>query len=174
LGEFKVERSSEGISTVKEGWLQVAEKNKAKQAREALEYARGLSEAIETRVKMVIEVRARQIAEQLISIHRKQFESTQAKSLELKFQTLADELRKDTAHLSSVTKQVMHPSYQRIIGLGPAVLPILFEQVRRQSGYWFWALNAITGEDPVPPEDLGDVPKMSEAWLNWAKQHGLI
>ncbi|MEK6336813.1 MAG: hypothetical protein AABM67_17950 [Acidobacteriota bacterium] len=169
-----MERSTEGISTVKEGWLQIAEQKKAKQAREALEYARGLSETIEAKVKMVIEARARQIAEQLLAIHRKQWEATQAKSLELRFQSLADQWRKDTAHLSSVTKQVMHPSYQRIIGLGPAVLPILLQELRKESGYWFWALNAITGEDPIRPEDLGDVPRMTEAWLNWGKQRRLI
>ena|SRR6266404_2101728 len=165
--------SSGGIVTAKEGFFDHPIEKKAEPARfaEAVEYARNLS-AIQTDVRSLIEDYARQIAEQFVAVQTQT--QTRSESVAHKFQELSRQWRTETAHLSSVTKQVMHPSYQRIIGLGPAVLPILLQEVRQQSGYWFWALNAITGEDPVPPEDLGDVPKMSGAWLNWARQRGLI
>ena len=41
-----------------------------------------------------------------------------------KFQRLAAEWRDEIAHLPSITKIVMHPKYQNIIGLGPDVLHI--------------------------------------------------
>ena len=165
--------SSSGISTAKEGFfidpLQ-QEKDEPGRFAEAVEYARNLS-AAQTDVRSLIEEYARQIAEQFIAAAQTQHRSD---SVARKFQELAQHWRAETAHLSSVTKQVMHPSYQRIIGLGPAVLSILLREVRQQSGYWFWALNAITGEDPVQPDDLGNVPKMSEAWLTWGRDHKLI
>jgi hypothetical protein len=87
-----------------------------------------------------------------------------------KFQRLAAEWHNETAHLSSLTAMVMHPAYQRIIGMGPDVLPVLFESMRHEPDYWFWALTAITEVDPVVPEDYGDLDKMTETWLQWARE----
>jgi len=167
--------SSGGIVTAKEGFFNqpLEEKDEPGRFAEAVEYARSLS-ATQADVRSLIEEYARQIAEQFIAAAQQTQTQQRSDSVARKFQELAQHWRAETAHLSSVTKQVMHPSYQRIIGLGPAVLPILLQELGRESGYWFWALNAITGEDPVRPEDLGDVPRMTEAWLNWGKQHRLI
>jgi hypothetical protein len=67
----------------------------------------------------------------------------------------------------------MHPSYQRIIGLGPAALPLIFNELAREPDHWFWALKAITGEDPVPPSARGKLRKMTELWLQWAVSHDI-
>ncbi|MCI0387582.1 MAG: hypothetical protein MOB07_02260 [Acidobacteria bacterium] len=63
------------------------------------------------------------------------------------FQELANQWRRETAHLSLAIKKVMHPAYQRIIGLGPDAVPLILRELQRRSGHWFWALKAITGED---------------------------
>jgi hypothetical protein len=34
---------------------------------------------------------------------------------------------------------------------------------------WVWALPEITGTDPVPPADAGEVAKMRDAWLRWGR-----
>jgi hypothetical protein len=69
---------------------------------------------------------------------------------------------------------VMHPKYQSIIGMGPDVLPIIFRELQEKPGHWFWALQAITEEDPTRPEDAGDLQKMRAAWLGWAKERGYL
>jgi hypothetical protein len=38
---------------------------------------------------------------------------------------------------------------------------------------WVWALPAITGVNPVSPDDGGNIRKMSDAWLNWGREKGL-
>ncbi len=81
------------------------------------------------------------------------------------FSRLARTWKAETGHLSSVTKAAMHPAYQRIIGLGPAALPSILRELKEEPRQWFWALKAISGEDPVKPSDRGNVPKMREAWL---------
>jgi hypothetical protein len=69
------------------------------------------------------------------------------------FQELANQWRRETAHLSLAIKKVTHPAYQRIIGLGLDAVPLILRELQRRSGHWFWALKAITGEDPAQPED---------------------
>jgi hypothetical protein len=88
------------------------------------------------------------------------------------FDRLVAEWRDDTQFVSSVTEIALSPAYQKIIGLGPAVLPFLFKQLRQHPDYWFWALKAITREDPVPEEAQGNLPQMTEAWLGWAQSQG--
>ena len=95
-------------------------------------------------------------------------------SIEQRFQRLANQWREETAHLSSMTKRVMHPAYQSIIGMGPEVLPILIRELQDNPNHWFWALRAITEEDPTQPEDAGNLQKMRESWLMWAKERDYL
>lgn len=87
------------------------------------------------------------------------------------FKQLAREWKDGTAATSSLSKVYFHPSYQQIIGLGPDVLPLIFRELRREPDWWFWALSAITGEDPVPADAAGDLRRMTAAWLEWEKRH---
>ena len=89
------------------------------------------------------------------------------------FQELAARWRDETEHLSS-TSVFTHPAYQRIIGMGRPVVPLLLRDLPRTQSHWFWALRAITGENPVAPEDAGNVQKMMDAWLAWGEAHGLV
>ncbi|HET6383406.1 MAG TPA: hypothetical protein VFJ58_08455 [Armatimonadota bacterium] len=88
-----------------------------------------------------------------------------SETIEAKFERLASEWTRGTSHLPSVTRQAMHPAYQEIIGMGPAALPLILRRLRREPDHWFWALEAITGANPVPSDVAGDVPRMAEAWI---------
>ena len=94
--------------------------------------------------------------------------------LEKKFRVLVKRWRKDTQFKSSITESAMHPAYQRIIGMGPSVVPLLLKELEHDPDHWFWALCAITGENPVAARDAGRVPKMTEAWLKWGKLQGYV
>jgi hypothetical protein len=91
---------------------------------------------------------------------------------ESKFRRLADQWLRETAHISSIKKACMHPAYQRIIGMGPAVVPYLLRELERNPDHWFWALNAITEEDPARAEDSLDGAK--RAWLQWGREKGYL
>lgn len=90
-----------------------------------------------------------------------------------RFQSLAAQWRAETAVLSSITEKSMHPAYQRIIGLGPEVVPLLLRELRRAPDHWFWALKAITDTDPVPTSARGRLREMAECWLKWGEEQGL-
>ncbi len=91
-----------------------------------------------------------------------------SESPEKKFRRLRDEWLADIQYSSSGTEIVSHPAYQGIIDMDSAALPLIIRELREQLGHWFWALFKITGENPVPPENLGNLEKMREAWLQWA------
>ncbi|MEO7323947.1 MAG: hypothetical protein ABIW82_03885 [Dokdonella sp.] len=86
---------------------------------------------------------------------------------------LAGKWREETMFASSLTKTVLNESYQRIIGHGERALPFILNDLRESGGLWFPALQAITGADPVPVNDRGDIPAMTAAWLTWAEEQTL-
>ncbi len=90
-----------------------------------------------------------------------------------RFRDLASRWQRETRFSSSRTRMVEHPAYKEIIAIGPAVLPLILAELQTEPRYWFAALSAITGEDPVPAGDRGVIRKMTDAWLQWGKDHGL-
>ena len=46
--------------------------------------------------------------------------------------------------------------------------------MQREPDQWFWALEAMTGENPVPRESAGLVSEMAQAWIERGKSRGLI
>jgi hypothetical protein len=92
--------------------------------------------------------------------------------VEARFRRLAAAWEQATAHFSSMTAARRHPAYQEIIDLGPAVVPFLLRDLQDNQTHWFAALRALTGSNPVPPAASGDVPRMVDAWLEWAKDQG--
>jgi len=92
--------------------------------------------------------------------------------IEAKFHRLADQWISQTEHMSSIKKACMHTSYQRIIGMGSQVIPYLLQELNQNPNHWFWALNAITEEDPAQSEDSFD--GAVSAWLKWGKEKGYL
>ena len=91
-----------------------------------------------------------------------------------RFQDLADQWERETVLLSSTDQITEHPDYQEIISMGKPVVPLILERMKSQGGHWFQALHAITGADPVNPEERGNVPAMQESWLDWGQHNGLV
>lgn len=93
-------------------------------------------------------------------------------ALEVQFEDLADEWQSSTAFESVVTRKSMHPAYQRIIGMGDDAVPLILRRLRREPHQWFWALSAITGQDPAAGLDRPG--SAAEAWLEWGRARGLV
>ena len=90
----------------------------------------------------------------------------------IEFSLLVTQWEQETSLYSSLDKICMHPAYQRIIGVGEKILPLIFSELERNPAHWFWALSAITGENPIQPDQRGNLRKMTRAWLDWANSHG--
>jgi len=89
------------------------------------------------------------------------------------FYALTSKWQSEAQHLSLVTEIVMHPAYQQIIGMGEKAIPLIVRELETKPNHWFWALKAITGEDPVPPSQRGNIRQMTQFWLNWARENNI-
>ncbi len=86
------------------------------------------------------------------------------------FARLREEWRQDTMLQSSPVEIALHPAYQQIIGLGPRAIPLILRDLAQRGGHWFWALRAITGEDPASEQT--SMPGAARAWLEWGRRNG--
>ncbi len=91
-----------------------------------------------------------------------------------RFRAEAEKWDRETAFLSSTPKMVLHDSYQKIMAMGPAVVPLLLQDLQQNRRSWFWALRHLTQANPVPSEAQGNLDKMIAAWVAWGKQEGKI
>jgi hypothetical protein len=51
-------------------------------------------------------------------------------------------------------------------------LIVMFPEQRPDQ--WFWALRAITGANPIKPEQQGRIQEMAAAWIEWGRERGVI
>lgn len=75
---------------------------------------------------------------------------------------------------SSVTEICTTPAYQAIIAMGWLVVPRILSKLESECDHWFWALEAITGENPIPDSHAGSLDKMAQAWLDWGRAKRLV
>jgi hypothetical protein len=93
----------------------------------------------------------------------------EATGLQAQFDSLAKLWHDETGFWSDMGRKAVHPAYQRIIGMGKEAQPLIFGEMAKEPGHWFWALRAITGENPVRQEHAGNVKAMTDDWLGWAR-----
>jgi hypothetical protein len=70
-----------------------------------------------------------------------------------------------SATMSSIVDMAMLPEYQRIIGLGAAVVPLIIEELRTEADHWFWALVSVVGEDHGTGAET--ISEAAERWVTW-------
>ncbi len=91
-----------------------------------------------------------------------------------RFERLALEWKEQSKFLSNSAKMAMLKPYQRIIGMGESALPLILEELAKEPDHWFWALEMISEQDPVPSEAVGSVNEMAQAWIDWGKKQGYL
>ena len=89
-----------------------------------------------------------------------------------KFAGLVKEWQSTRNPVDSGIDMFTNAAYQKIIGMGHEVVPLILKELEVNVDYWFWALKAITGKDPVLPAHRGRLRLMSKDWLGWAKKQG--
>ncbi len=91
-----------------------------------------------------------------------------------RFSRLAAEWKDQSRYLSNSAQMALLRPYQRIIGMELPVVPLILEELQREPDQWFWALEAITEQNPVPAEAAGVVKLMAQAWVDWGRTEGYI
>jgi hypothetical protein len=88
------------------------------------------------------------------------------------FASLAAKWKSERVSTSSNLDIFLHDAYQKIIGLGRSAVPMILRELEKSQDHWYWALAAITREDPVPATLKGNMPAMRQSWLNWGRREG--
>ena len=91
-----------------------------------------------------------------------------------KFYTLAKQWENEVAGMSSIAQMSLHPHYREIISMGTKIVPLLLSELKKNPLYWLAALSAITGENPIKPEQRGRVKQMASAWIEWGRNQGYV
>jgi hypothetical protein len=91
-----------------------------------------------------------------------------------RFRRLCKEWKDQSQFLSNTAQMALLKPYQRIIGMGLDAVPLILEELQREPDQWFWALEAITEENPVTKESAGIVRRMAQTWSEWGKQRGFV
>ena len=92
-------------------------------------------------------------------------------NLKSKFDFYKSIWRAETIFSSSTSDIINNAAYRSIVGLGPEVLPFIFDDLRRTNAHWFYALESLTGQNPIPNEHRGIIPLMTKDWLRWADEN---
>jgi hypothetical protein len=93
-------------------------------------------------------------------------------SLEQEFNELALQWYRETRNISSAEQIVLHPAYQKIIGMGKDALPFVFSELKKTRGHWIWALAMILRDDKAKPGMK--FREAVDAWLTWGENNSYI
>lgn len=94
-----------------------------------------------------------------------------------KFRQLAQQWRNERGARSSAAQMAMLPAYQKIIGMGRDVIPLILGELQSEGDtpdHWFWALASIAHDNPVPAKSRGKLVEMAKAWLEWGRNNGYV
>jgi hypothetical protein len=110
--------------------------------------------------------------QRIIDCHLPYLAKEDISPFEREFNQLVEQWRDETRMYSILSKKIMNPSYQKIIGMGKEALPLIFRELNDRGGHWIWALCAITREDAAKAGD--NLKEAKAAWLQWGKAHGYL
>jgi len=93
------------------------------------------------------------------------------KQLSTKFDLYSGIWKTETMFSSNISEITNNSAYRSIIGLGKDIIPFIIEDLKQSENHWFYALELLTGENPIKSEHRGIINLMKSDWLNWAKKN---
>jgi len=95
-------------------------------------------------------------------------------AFEEEFQQLANRWKRETAFYSNLSKIVLHADYQRIMAMGPDVIPLILRDLSQKPAHWFWALHNLVRAGQDPAEGLTTIEEARQAWLAWGRDNNYL
>lgn len=99
-------------------------------------------------------------------------------NIRLRFLILSEQWKRDIRGISSSSDIIKNYSYQKIMAMGRVVVPLIFEDLKKNRNaplLWFPALRAILDNGPeIPKLVRSDRSKIAEIWIAWAEENNVI
>ncbi len=94
-----------------------------------------------------------------------------AQQIQKRFDFLNSIWKNETLFSSSVSDITNNSAYRSIIDLGQDAIPLIINDLKNNDSNWFYALEALTGQNPIRETHRGMVQLMKNDWLEWAKKN---
>jgi len=91
--------------------------------------------------------------------------------LSKKFDLYSGIWKTETMFSSNSSEITNNSAYRSIIGLGKDIIPFIIQDLKQSENHWFYALELLTGENPIKNEHRGIINLMKSDWLNWAEKN---
>ena len=91
-----------------------------------------------------------------------------------RFLTLKNQWKEETLFVSSGTVLISNSAYKEIINIGYTAIPWIIREMRKNNDHWFYALEKITGVNPIKKKNLGIVENMKQDWIDWASNKDYV
>lgn len=91
-----------------------------------------------------------------------------------KFLSLTKKWKSETLFISSGSAIISNSAYNDIIDLGTIAIPWIIRDLRRYNGHWFYALEKLTGQNPIKKENVGKMEEMRNDWILWASNNNFL
>ena len=89
-----------------------------------------------------------------------------------RFVELHEEWSSRTMFSSALDDLIYDEAFQRILAMGPQVIPLALDQLHSEPIPWFYALKMLADEDPA--EGISDPDEAIERWLSWGRANGIL
>ncbi len=94
--------------------------------------------------------------------------------LKSSFEKYRNQWVSETIFLSDPSRMFRNDAYRSVIYLGADVMPILISDMQETGNHWFYALEEISGENPIAEANRGNVHLMINDWLDWGIAKGIV
>lgn len=91
-----------------------------------------------------------------------------------RFLSLKNQWKDETLFVSSGTVLISNSAYREIISLGSAAIPWIIREMKKNNDHWFYALEKITGVNPIKKKNIGVVENMKKDWIDWASNKDYV
>jgi hypothetical protein len=91
--------------------------------------------------------------------------------LSTKFDLYSGIWKTETMFSSNSSEITNNSAYRSIIGLGKEIIPFIIQDLKQSENHWFYALELLTGENPIKEKHRGIIHLMKSDWLNWAEKN---
>ena len=93
-------------------------------------------------------------------------------SLQERFNKLATEWKQETSHISTLGKRYKHKAYGEILSMGESAVPLILNELRRDTDWWFDALEKLTNRNPA--RNAQTFYEGVDEWISWGIAQELI
>jgi len=87
---------------------------------------------------------------------------------------LKNKWKDEVSFLSDSSKIESNKAYKEIISFGPIAVPWIIHELKKRNDHWFYALEKITGVNPIKATNRGKVQEMKMDWIEWAKLNNYL